>query len=90
MGGEGGDNSLAAALRGGDGAALGDYFHAHTAVQMPDITHVNAPQTTTINIDGANEPDIVAHMVAANQSRVASDMARNLKGRRIETKWSLS
>lgn len=45
-----------------------------------DVTHINAPQTTQIHIDGANDPSIVAHMVAANQGRVASDMARTLQG----------
>ena len=67
----------------GDGGALRDYFRTHLGagcVKMPDITHINAPQTTTIHIDGASDPSIVAHMVAANQSRAATDIARNLQG----------
>ena len=43
-----------------------------------DTTHINAPQTTQIHIDGASDPSVVAHMVASNQSRVNSDMSRNL------------
>jgi hypothetical protein len=45
-----------------------------------DTTNVHAPITTTINVNGADDPSIVAHMVALGQSRVSADAARNLQG----------
>ena len=62
---------------------LQDYFHTPLGADGGgggDVSHINAPQQTTIHIDGANDPSIVAHLVAANQSRIASDMARTLQG----------
>ena len=67
------------------GLAPGEYKFGTPAMPLGGKTSsgdssINAPVTNTFNIDGANDPSIVAHAVAANQDRVVSDMARNLVG----------
>jgi hypothetical protein len=60
-----------------------DLFHSPGPLggtTVGDTTHINAPQHTEIHIDGTGDPTSVAHMVGANQNRIAADMARNLQG----------
>jgi hypothetical protein len=44
----------------------------------PSVANVNS--TTNVHVDGAQDPSIVAHMVAAHQDRVSSDLVRNVQG----------
>lgn len=63
---------------------LMDYFNASPfgtlGPQSSNTTINNVNHKVDISVDGAEDPSIVARMVALNQSRAALDLTRNLQG----------